>query len=325
MSAGVEAALSVILVVTESFRSIRLTVRHLHEQTVRRLIELVIVAPDEESLSDRRPGELEGFSRVTVVEVGPISNVDRALAPGILRASAPVVALIEDHAYPEPEWAETLLEAHRGPWAAVGSEFVNANPKSSLSWVSMLVAYGRWLTPANRGEIDMVSRHNSSFKRRVLDGYGEGLADRLGRGGDLLQDLRARGNRFYLEPRSRIAHANPSRLSAMAELRFNAGRLFGARRAETNDWTLLIRLLRAGASPIVPFIKLGRIQRQLLRERSDLVPRVYPALLLGLTLDALGEAFGYLFGVGRSLAKLTTFEMDRMRHLNAGDRKALAK
>ena len=187
-----------------------------------------------------------------------------------------------------------------------------------------MIAYGRWLSPAQPGEIDVVSRHNSSFKRRVLLQYGEGLTDRLRRDGDLFEDLRARGNRFYLEPRSRIAHANPSRITAMAELRFNAGRLFGARRAEANAWSLPVRLLRVLAAPLIPFVKLARLQRQLLRDRADLVPRVYPALLIGLMLDALGEVCGYLVGPGRSGSTLATFEMDRRRHLVDSDRRALA-
>jgi hypothetical protein len=43
------------------------------------------------------------------------------------------VAFIEDHGFPARDGAEKLIEAHVGPWAAVGYAFTNANPKSYLS------------------------------------------------------------------------------------------------------------------------------------------------------------------------------------------------
>lgn len=58
-----------------------------------------------------------------------------ARAAGIRQANAPVVAFVEDHSYPDPDWAERLIEAHRKLWAAVGPVMmVNANPATMISW-----------------------------------------------------------------------------------------------------------------------------------------------------------------------------------------------
>lgn len=317
--------LSVVLVTSSGFDNIRRTVRHLRAQTVRPRLELVIVAPSEAAVADRQPHETEGFQRVAVVAVGPIDNVDTSAAPGIRHATAPVVAVIEDHAFPEPTWAEALIDAHRGAYAGVGTAVLNANPSGLLSWTNMLIAYGRWGERAAPGEIDDIPRHNSSFKRDALLAYGDRLEQLLGREGGLLQRLRQDGHSFYLEPSARIAHVNPSRLSSTADLRFNAGRLYGAKRATRHRWSMAKRLLYAAGAPLIPLVRFQRLRKDLFGagERSDLTPLVQPALLLGLTFDALGQMTGYLFGPGGSLDKLAVFEMDRRDHITARDREAL--
>ena len=319
------ADLSVVLVTAGGFGNIRRTVRHLRAQTVPRRLELVIVASSEASLADRQPGETDGFGRVVVVPVGPIENVDKAAAPGIRRATSPVVAIVEDHAYPEPTWAEALIEAHQQSYAGVGTAVLNANPASLLSWTNMLIAYGRWGENAASGETDDIPRHNSSFKRNVLAAYGDDLERLLGREGGLLQDLRAKGHRFYLQPAARIAHVNPSRFLSTADLRMNAGRLYGARRAARGRWSVPKRALYAAAGPLIPLIRFKRLRKELFGsgQRRELVPRVFPALLLGLALDGLGQMAGYLFGPGRSLDKLAVFEMERFQHLTTRDHLAL--
>jgi Glycosyl transferase family 2 len=71
--------------------------------------------------------ELRDFLQFRVVEVGTINSTARARATGVRHASAPVVALTEDHAYPAPGWAEALINAHKEGWAAVGPVMANAN------------------------------------------------------------------------------------------------------------------------------------------------------------------------------------------------------
>lgn len=323
-----DVALSVIVVTPESFATIRRTVRHLREQTVQERMELVIVAPSRAALDDRAPHETEGFGRVTIVPLDrPIPNVDKELGHGIRAAHAPVVALIEDHAFPAPDWAAAIIEAHEGPWAGVGSEISNANPHHAISWSSMLIAYGAWLEPAERGEIDQISRHNSTFKRDALVAYGDELDDMMGRDGGLLQDLTDKGHRFYLEPDARIAHVNPSLFSSMAKLRFNAGRLWGAMRAEREGWSLPKRLAYIAGGPLIPLLRFKRIYSDLFQDgkRSHLVPRVLPALMLGLAIDGIGEVVGYAAGPGDSTETLAVFEMDRMKHLTKADQRRLAE
>lgn len=56
--------------------------------------------------------------------------------------------MIEDHCYPEPQWAEALLVRHGAGYAVVGAEIGNGNPHSAISWCSYLLSLGAWAPPA---------------------------------------------------------------------------------------------------------------------------------------------------------------------------------
>lgn len=320
-------ALSVVVVTPRDFGQIRRTVRHLREQDVASALELVLVAPSQAALADRGHGELDGFGAVRTVTLGTIPDVDRAAAHGMLAASAPVVAVVEDHAFVQRGWAQAIIEAYRdAPWVAVGSTIENANPRSATSWANLLLGHGWWIDPSQAGEMADVPGHNGSYRRSALAPFGDDLPDRMGRDGDLHDRLRAQGGRMYLAADARVAHVNPSRLTATADLRLHAGRLYGATRAAGDRWSPVKRLLYALASPLIPLVRLRRLHADHLaagRRHHELLPRILPALLGALGVDAAGQAVGYLRGPGRAAQRLAVFEMDRRRHLVTAERKLL--
>lgn len=318
-------ALSVVLVTGDGYRNVRKVIEHLRRQTARARLELVLVAPSRERVAE--VAALEGtFAALRVVELGPIAAKDAAAAAGARAAAAPVVALIEDHAYPEPGWAAALLAAHDGPWAAVAPAIGNANPASPFSWANLLLSYGQWFAPERAGAVADVPAHNSSYKRDLLLACGPDLGRLLERGDALPRALTAAGHRLYLEPRARIDHVNVSRPLAALALRFHAARAFAAGRAREGRWSPAKRLLYIGATPLIPLLRLRYI-RPFLRRASgarERPPRLWPALALLLVAHAVGELAGYAFGIGDALPRLAAFEFDRARYLTARDRRAEA-
>ena len=240
-------------------------------------------------------------------------------------AHAAVVAIIEGHAYPEPEWAEALVDAHHGPWAIVGPSFENANPASVFSWANMFIAYGRWVRARESGAVDEVSRHNLSAKRDVLVGYGEELEGRLVRGGGLLEDVRERGYELYLEPGAKVHHVNPSRLSSTLRLRIDSGRLHAARRAQRGRWSVTRRAVYVTGSPLIPFVRLSQLVPTLYARPSLRRPlmRSLPAMCVALAADAVGQAAGFAAGPGGSEARLAVFELHRWKQVRKADRQLL--
>ena len=148
-------SMSVIIATPDRYATIRKTIQHLLSQTIRHQLEIVIVASLRENLrlDDR---ELAPFCGYQVVELGSILSIGGANAEGIRRAKSPIVALAEDHCFPDPQWAERLLAAHRGPWTAVGPGVRNANPNTAVSWADLLIGYGPWLTPSPSREAEFL-------------------------------------------------------------------------------------------------------------------------------------------------------------------------
>lgn len=316
-------AISVVVVTAQTFRHVRRTVRHLQGQSIVSQIELIIVAPDRAAVADAAPHELSEFGRVVHVEVGPLIDVDREAARAVPMATAPIIAFIEDHAFAEPQWAEAMVTAHAGPWVAVASTMVNANPDHVLSWCNLLVSYASSVEPVVEGEREAIPGHNISYKRDALLPFGDTLPDRMVREGGLLSALRAQGGRFMIAERARVHHINPSTISATTELRWHAGRLYGARRASSGGWGVAHRALYVVLGPLIPLVRFSRVTRELFGNgvRADIARRVKPAIFAGLIIDAFGQMAGYALGAGRSLAVLTRYELDRMQHITRAERK----
>ena len=318
MSGG-SPEMSVVIVTPDGYKTIRKTMEHLRAQTARHRLEIVIVAPSAARLA--LPGrELDDFCRVDIVEVGEITSIAHAHAAGMRRASAPVVVLSEDHSFPEAGWAEALIEAHRGPWSVVGPVVRNANPDSLISWADFLLGYGTWLDPAPGGEISQLPGHNSSYKRAVLMNYDGELEAMLEAECVLHWDLTSKGHRLYLEPAAKTAHVNFARIGPWVPYLVHAARVFAAARAR--QWSPLRRLFYAGGAPLIPLVRLWRIRSEIRHpgRPSELWPRIIPALMVGLTLDAVGQALGYALGVGNASLKLSYFEFHRERHIKRKSR-----
>src|SRR4051794_27357416 len=97
--------MTVVLLTADTIDPIRATVTALSRQTAQDRLELVIVCPDKTQLGIT-PDQLPGFHSVKILGVGPVTNTSKARAAAVRLGTAPVVALAEDHAYPEPGWAE---------------------------------------------------------------------------------------------------------------------------------------------------------------------------------------------------------------------------
>ena len=162
-----EPVLAAIVIVPDTYDTVRQTVSHLQAQSAADQIEIIFVAPSRQQLGLDESG-LRCFHSWHVVEVGTIKSLAYAFAAGILHASAPITALTEDHSFPDANWAEVMIAAHRQPWAAVGPSMRNGNPSTMLSWADFYQSYGEWAHPIPPGPVRHLPGHNSSYKRDIL-------------------------------------------------------------------------------------------------------------------------------------------------------------
>ena len=315
----VAPGMSVVITTPDSYESIRKTMSHLRRQTGREALEIVIVAPSLAQLCVDE-SEMADFGSYTVVEAGPIESIGRANALGIQRAAAPIVALAEDHCFPEPDWADRLITAHQGVWAAVGPAFQNANPETAISWADLFLGYGPWLWPTAAREVDYLPGHNSSYKRDVLLGYGDRLESMMESETVLHWDLRAKGHRLYLEPAARVSHMNFSLWRSWIPAQFLNGRLFAANRVR--EMSPVRRLAYAAGSPLIPLVRLLRIAG-VVRSRPLVLRYIQslPALIVGLAVDGAAQFTGYLLGAGDTVNKIGRFEFNRVQRITESDRR----
>ena len=83
--------LTVVIATPDNFATIRRTVGYLRAQTVRAHLELLILARSQSTIR-AEPGELDGFRRVKVLELGELRNAGTVKSAGVHGASAPVIA-----------------------------------------------------------------------------------------------------------------------------------------------------------------------------------------------------------------------------------------
>jgi hypothetical protein len=313
--------MSVVLVTTDTLDSIRRTIECLRRQSAANRLELVIVAPAQSRLT-LAGFELGGLARALLVELENVVPIARANAAGVRAASAPVVALAEDHSYPDPGWAATLIQAHACACAAAGPVVRNANPATAVSWADFYIGYGPWSDPAPSGFVEFLPGHNSSYKRDVLLGYGARLEDLMEAETLMHWDLRARGHQLYLESAARTSHVNFSRWSSWLQAQFHNGRVFAGTRIAAMSGVR--RIVYIVGSPLIPMVRFRRVLKEIRKPgRPKLALRyVLPTLSIGLICDGVGQLTGYVLGSGDSKQKLARFEFHRERHLSKRDRDA---
>ncbi len=314
--------LSVIVITQTDLKPLERLLRALHNQTIRSHLELVIVSGRPCPDIHGNP-LLSGYARVRTVPADRTHSTAHMRSLGVAAASAPLVAFTEDHCLPRPGWAEAFVRAHEEERrAVVGPAVSNGNPGSLLSWINFAIEYGEWLHPVRSGPAYHVPGHNSCYRKKVLQDYGNALDDWLEAESLLHWDFRARGMQVAMEADAQAVHYNVSRLGPTFSLRFDAGLHFAGMCAKR--WSRSRRLLYVLGSPLIPFVRLTRIIRNYRKpgRPSHLLPKLLPFCLWFLGIETLGAVLGYLFGPGRSPERLAFIDFHRPDLMTPRDRKA---
>ena len=299
-----------MIVLTDTFATIRRVVGHLTSQTIAGDVEIVVVCPSAADLAFP-PDVAARLGRVTVVEC-PLLPLGVARAAAIRASTAPIVVLGETHAFPAPDWAERLVRSHDGPLQAVSPGMKNGNPGTARSWSGFLMDYGRWMSELPAGAIEEPPAYNASWKRATLVGLGDRLSLMLEPGGPMDPQFVSRG--FGHDPAARVAHLNVARPGAWSAERYWGGRLFGARRSR--EWSMARRLVYFGGSFLVPVVRFVRTRDAIaMARRGTTLPRWTGAAVAGgCALWAVGEAMGYLVGEGAAEARMSEYELHKEQY-----------
>jgi hypothetical protein len=308
-----EPDLSVVLA-AEDTGTLERGLRALAAQTSRERIELVLVSLSGEPFAFDA-GELDAFAGHQLVHTPPGASLAEGRALGVRAARGRYVHIGETHAFPEPEWAERVIDSFDPKWSAIVAGIENANPDGAISWANLLIDYGRWSTDLPGGEIDSTPPYNTAFERSFALHALEISTDAFAPGFDLTGLLRSEGLRILFQPAARIAHVNVSVAAHWLGQRYTGARMRAGMRCR--GWPLHRRLVYAVGSPLIPVLLAARLAPTYVtvRRARSLPALTVPAILVGLAAVAGGELAGFVGGEDAAVVRRAdSFELHKIHY-----------
>jgi hypothetical protein len=292
-------ALSVVVASVNGWELLGPTLRALDDQPGRSTMEVIVV---EAVGGETRRALLEHRPRVEVIAVDAKRTIPALRHLGVSRAKGDLVAILEDHGEVAPDWANTLIEAHRGPWGAVGGVVENGR-EGLVNWAAFFCEYAAYMGPVPEGESADLPGNNIAYKRPHLLRHAHELEQ--GRWESWINDkLRADGVPIASTNKAVVRHIKPFRLGHFLVQRFHFARSYaGMRRV---DQSRSKRLIYGFGSIALPALLMLRVTRTALakgRHHGRFAASV-PLIALFYTVGAAGEMIGYLFGPGDSLGRV---------------------
>lgn len=244
----------------------------------------------------------ERFPSVTLLSFDEPRTVPELRAAGIFAATAPYVAVIEDHCNVTADWGDRLLAAHRSGHSVVGGPVRNVVTERARDWAAFLCEYSAFLEPGRGGPVDDLPGMNVSYDRSALAAVADLL--REGRWEFWLHArLRERGFELWLQPEAVIDHAKDFGFREFLSQRYHYSRSYaGMRNAELGPRRIAYALGSPALAPLMTY----RVARNVLARGRHLAAfaRATPLILLYSAVWAGGEAIGYALGGGRSLLRV---------------------
>lgn len=244
----------------------------------------------------------ERFPRVQLLSFDEPKTVPELRAAGIFAATAPYVAVIEDHCNVRPGWAERLLDAHRAGHPVVGGSIHNAADERVRDWAAFLCEYSGYMEPASAGAVADLPGMNVSYDRAALQAIDDLL--REGRWeGWLHARLLERGFELWSEPEAKLDHAKDFGFREFLSQRYHYSRAYAGMRNPELGWR---RALYVFGSPLLVPLMYRRVAQNVLRRRRHRreLALATPLILLYTVVWAGGEAIGSSLGGGRSLLRV---------------------
>lgn len=217
-------------------------------------------------------------------------------AEGIKSAHGRLVGLVTDRGIPDRTWVQTMVSLHKETGGAAVGGCIDNGVDKIWNWAVHVSDFGRYTAPIPTQESDFLSATNVCYEGDKLRAFRSHYERRFYEP-SLHAALQASGERLFLSDRVRTTEYRPRipTRNLLGEW-FQWGRKYGRiRSGEVNETH---RILRACATPILPFVLYWRHLRTQLRKRAHFRQfcLASPLIFLIMSMWALGELVGYVEG-----------------------------
>ena len=108
------------------------------------------------------------FPSVRVLRPERLTNVPALWTTGILAAQGRIVALTIENCVPVRDWAQKMIEAHSGPFAAVSGAIEMEDGRSLIDWAIYFSRYSAYMLPFQNRLMNDLPADNCSYKSAEL-------------------------------------------------------------------------------------------------------------------------------------------------------------
>lgn len=247
---------------------------------------------------------LRKFPWVRVIHHAEWSTIPYLRCLGVDDAKGDLVAIIEEHCLAAPNWLDKALEAYgNGRAGVIGGPVADYSYKRLRDWVVYFCEYNLFMPPWSEGEKHNLGGANIAYSRALLLKNRNLLAGGYWEAG-LHASLAAQGVKFETVPAMIVYHRGPFKYGYYLKQRYWFSRAFAGTRSQNLRRSR--KLMYFAFAPLVPFLLLGRMTKQVLYRRCHIakflmcLPLLVPVLVVYVT----GELVGYAAGSGDALLKV---------------------
>lgn len=243
------------------------------------------------------------FPAVGVIAASAGTSIPALRAMGFAAASAPAVAVIEDHVIVPHGWARALCDAWRQTPGVVGGSVANAATERLVDRAAFLCEYSHCVPPLPAGPARWLTGNNVVYSRELLSRYAAEV--NAGKWENHLHDaLRRDGVPLVCHPEICVAHKKHYTVGEYLSQRYLYARAYAGERVA--GASLPKRLAFGAAALALPPILLVRTASRVVTKRlgrADLL-RALPLIALFVGSWSIGEAVGYWAGPDDAMAKV---------------------
>lgn len=241
---------------------------------------------------------------VVVIAMPPDATIPAMRARAIRAATAPAIAVIEDHVIVAPGWARAMLDALGDGSRVVGGPVDNAATDTQVDWAAFLCEYSSTLPPLPEGKADWLPGNNVIYPTTLLRKFDAVLDE--GKWENRLHDaIRDGGTPLMMHNANVAGHKMHYSFGLYMSQRYLYSRSYaGAKRDGMGAGKRIVMgFASLGALPPLMFLRTIQRIRAKGRYRNEL-RRSLPLLVPFCLSWGAGEAMGYWFGPGRSLSRV---------------------